>query len=109
MALPNGDVNSAEIGPPDEALAPSEHQHEFLDALDQSGIRPSSDLLALTIGSYVCQARAAGQEDQAVWDFVEPLVRGDVDISDQSADHPSQDEVDSATANYIRIATERLC
>ena len=43
-----------------------------------AGVKPSSDLLALTIGSYVCQARAAKQSDQAVWDFVLPLVRNDV-------------------------------
>lgn len=108
MALPNEDVNQSDSAP-DEYLAPSEHQHEYLDALEVTGISPSSDLMALTIGSYVCQARAAGQDDQAVWDFVEPLVRGDVDTSDQSSDHPSQAEVDSATADYIRIATERLC
>ena len=34
------------------------------------GVTPSSDLSALSIGSYVCQARAARQADQAVWDFV---------------------------------------
>ena len=41
-------------------------------------MKPSSDLTALSIGSYVCQARAARQTDQAVWDFVLPLVRNDV-------------------------------
>ena len=67
--------------------------------------------MALSIGSYVCQARAAGQSDQAVWDFVLPLVRGDVArlacrcvgcVDDRA-------QVDDATAEYIRIATERLC
>ena len=41
-------------------------------------MKPSSDLLALSIGSYVCQAHAARQSDQAVWDFVLPMVRNDV-------------------------------
>lgn len=109
MALPNEDVNQAVVGTPNQHVAPSEHQHEYLDALDDDGVHPSSDLLALTIGSYVCQARAAGQGDQAVWDFVEPLVRGDVDASDESSARPSQSDVDNATASYIRIATERLC
>lgn len=109
MALPSDDVNQVEAGVPDEHIAPSGKQKTYLDALDSAGVRPSSDLLALTIGSYVCQARAAGQDDQAVWEFVEPLVRGDVDTSDQSSAHPSQAEVDTATASYIHIATERLC
>ncbi len=74
---------------------------------------PSSDLSALSIGSYVCQARAARQNDQAVWDFVLPMVRDDVDDSDGddsgALQTPSADDVNSATADYIRIATERLC
>lgn len=74
---------------------------------------PSSDLSALSIGSYVCQARAAKQTDQAVWDFVAPLVRNDVSDSDDTdgarAQAPSAGDIDSATADYIRIATERLC
>jgi hypothetical protein len=109
MALPNAGVNQTQLGGPDQYVAASRQQHEYLGALTQSGVRPSSDLLALTIGSYVCQARAAGQDDQAVWEFVEPLVRGDVDASDQASSHPSHAEVDTATASYIRIATERLC
>lgn len=108
MALPSDDVTQMEALP-DEHVAPSGRQKTYLDALYSAGVRPSSDLLALTIGSYVCQARAAGQDDQAVWEFVEPLVRGDVDTSDQSSAHPSQAEVDTATASYIHIATERLC
>jgi len=74
-------------------------QRAYLDALDAAGVHPSSDLRALSIGSYVCQARAAGQSPQAVWDFVHPLVAGDVHDSD----------VDAATRNYIRVATDRLC
>ena len=73
---------------------------------------PSSDLSALSIGSYVCQAHAAKQDEQAVWDFVAPLVRNDVsdDESDGAiAESPSADDLHSATADYIRIATERLC
>ena len=53
-------------------------QRAYLDALKAAGVRPSSDLLALSIGSYVCQARAAKQSDQAVRDYVTPLVRNDV-------------------------------
>jgi hypothetical protein len=79
-------------------------QRGYLDALNSAGVRPSSDLLALSIGTYVCQARAAKQNDQAVWDFVLPLVR-----SDMRAAHPPAAEVNAATADYIRIATERLC
>ena len=85
----------------------------YLDALRAAGVRPSSDLTALSIGSYVCQARAAKQTDQAVWDFVAPLVRNDVADADTGdgirAMAPSPDEVHSATADYIRIATDRLC
>lgn len=84
-------------------------QRAYLDALKAAGVKPSSDLLALSIGSYVCQARAAKQTDQAVWDFVVPLVRNDVRDETMSAMVPSTGEVTSRTADYIRIATERLC
>lgn len=84
-------------------------QREYLDALDEGGVRPSSDLLALQIGSYVCQAHAARQADQAVWDFVYPMVSADVDKTDERSVKPDATDVDAATRNYIRIATERLC
>jgi hypothetical protein len=84
-------------------------QRAYLDALKAAGVKPSSELQALSIGSYVCQAHAAKQSDQGVWDFVVPLVRSDVRNSHLSSMVPSADEVDSATASYIRIATERLC
>jgi hypothetical protein len=97
---PNGDSN---------ALIVTGQQRAYLDALKAAGVKPSSDLLALSIGSYVCQARAAKQSDQGVWDFVVPLVRSDVRNTHISAMAPTADEVNSATADYIRIATERLC
>jgi hypothetical protein len=97
---PNGDSN---------ALIVTGQQRAYLDALKATGVEPSSDLLALSIGSYVCQARAAKQSDQGVWDFVVPLVRSDVRNTQMSSMAPSTDEVNTATADYIRIATERLC
>ena len=97
---PDGDSN---------ALIVTGQQRAYLDALKAAGVKPSSDLLALSIGSYVCQARAAKQSDQGVWDFVVPLVRSDVRNTHMSAMAPTADEVNSATADYIRIATERLC
>ncbi len=97
---PDGDSN---------ALIVTGQQRAYLDALKTAGVKPSSDLLALSIGSYVCQARAAKQSDQGVWDFVVPLVRSDVRNSHMSSMVPTVDEVNSATADYIRIATERLC
>jgi hypothetical protein len=87
-------------------------QQGYLDALAASGVRPTSKLAALSIGSYVCQARAAHQTDQAVWDFVLPMVRGDVrdmQASSASAAVLPSGEVNSVTADYIRIATEKLC
>ncbi len=84
-------------------------QRSYLDALKATGLRPSSDLLALSIGSYVCQAQAAKQSDQAVRDYVMPLVRSDVRNTEMNAVVPPASEVDAATADYIRIATERLC
>lgn len=85
-------------------------QRTYLDALAVGGVHPSSDLLALSIGSYVCQARAAGQSDQAVWDFVVPLVRDDVaHAHHNSSMAAAASEVHAVTADYIRIATERLC
>ena len=72
-------------------------------------MHPSEDLMALSIGAYVCQARAARQTDQAVWDFVLPLVRNDLSDSHAGSVAPEVGDVDAATADYIRIATERLC
>jgi hypothetical protein len=129
MALPA--AQSTQAGPPGQAGAPAppllsppggqpgdlvetDRQRAYLNALVADGVHPSSDLHALSIGSYVCQARAAKQTDQAVWDFVLPLVRSDLDAHvndgvqiDSMAATASQ--VDAATTGYIRIATERLC
>jgi hypothetical protein len=96
--------------PGDEpALVVTPHQRVYLDALSGAGVTPSSDLVALSIGSYVCQARAANQTDQAVWDFVLPMVRGDVRDSHSTVAPPPAGEVNSVTADYIRIATDKLC
>jgi hypothetical protein len=91
------------------ALVVTPQQRAYLDGLRAAGVKPSSDLIALSIGSYVCQSRAAKQSDQAVWDFVLPLVRSDVRGTGLASMAPSPAEVDEATADYIRIATERLC
>ena len=118
----HGQASAAAPGPPQpggqsNALVVTSQQRAYLDALIGAGMKPSSDLLALSIGSYVCQARTAKQSDKAVWDLVRPLVRNDVRIRrDNSvvapvgpADPPPATEVDAATSDYIRIATERLC
>lgn len=87
----------------------SDRQQGFLDALEAGGITPPSELHALSIGSYVCQARAAGQDDQAVWDYVLPLVRSEVRAAHPDDDIVPPDEVENATAEYIHVATEQLC
>ncbi|PEG36645.1 DUF732 domain-containing protein [Mycolicibacterium duvalii] len=81
------------------ALVVTPRQQDYLDALHAAGIEPASDLTALSIGSYVCQARAAKQPDQAVWDFIAPMVASD----------PDDPAFQNTTADYIRIATDRLC
>lgn len=101
-------------GPQDDTVAPNslkvnDRQRAYLEALEAAGVRPSTDLQALSIGSYVCQARAAKQSDQAVRDYVTPLVRGDVRAQQMNAVAPSPAEVEAVTADYIRIATEHLC
>ena len=110
----HGQSGAQPPGPPQpnadlDPLTVTGQQRAYLDALKAAGVKPSSDLLALSIGSYVCQARAAKQSDQGVWDFVVPLVRSDVRNSHMSSMAPPADEVNSATADYIRTATERLC
>lgn len=85
-------------------------QRSFLDALSAAGVHPSSELEALSIGSSVCQAHAAGQSDQAVWDYIAPMVRSDVaDTPSPSTKTVSDSQVDAVTADYIRIANQRLC
>jgi hypothetical protein len=134
----HGQAGGQPPGPPQpnresNALIVTRQQRDYLDALKAAGVKPSSDLLALSIGSYVCQARAAKQSDQGVWDFVVPLVRSDVRNTHMRSmapptagsdsppaagpdsppaagpDSPPAAEVNSATADYIRIATDKLC
>jgi hypothetical protein len=111
VGLPTSETASAPAQPDAEsnAMLVTGQQRTYLDALNVAGVKPSSDLMALRIGSYVCQARAAKQSDQAVWDVVVPLVRGDVRTARMSTIAPSVDEVNSATTDYIRIATDKLC
>ncbi|MEW5810582.1 MAG: DUF732 domain-containing protein [Actinomycetota bacterium] len=111
-AQPPGEPSGGDAS---NALVVTPRQRAYLDALRSAGVSPSSDLAALSIGSYVCQARAAEQTDQAVWDFVAPLVRNDA--GDPEADgarrsgaaQPSASRLHDETADYIRIATDRLC
>ncbi len=84
-------------------------QREYLDALSGAGVHPSSQLRALSIGSYVCQAHAAGQSDEAVWDYVAPMVRSDVADSHASSQSSPGLQADAAVTTYIRVATARLC
>lgn len=85
-------------------------QQAYLSALTSAGVRPSSELSALSIGSSVCQARAAGQNDQAVWDFIAPRVRSDIaDFRATTPQRAAEIRVNDVTADYIRIATEKLC
>jgi hypothetical protein len=110
-----GATTSALPGQPESPQEPpvqlvvSGRQRLYLDALAAGGVEPSSDLLALRIGSYICQARAAGQTDQAVWDYVYPLVNNDVHHAHIDAMEPTANDVNVATHSYIRIATDRLC
>ena len=115
-ALPGkpGDRGSDLHSPPEGAGQPgavtvTSHQRHYLDALKAAGVRATTELRALSIGSAVCQARAAKQSDQAVWEFILPLVRSDVRGTRPGSMRTPVKEIDSATADYIRIATERLC
>ncbi len=118
MALPTqqteGFVDGIGVPPPQDGnpgrLDLTAAQQGYLDALTAAGIHPSSELRALSIGSYVCQARAAGQRDQAVWEYVAPMVRSDVaDARASTPQSPAAVPADAAIADYIRIASERLC
>lgn len=85
-------------------------QRGYLDALGEAGIDPPTQLRALSIGSYVCQASAAGQSPEAVREYVAPMVRSD--IADANASNPQSASVigvDAAIDGYIRIAGQRLC
>ncbi|MGI9125300.1 MAG: DUF732 domain-containing protein [Mycobacterium sp.] len=91
-------------------LALTGPQRDYLDALAAAGVHPSSELRALSIGSYVCQARAAGQSEQKVWDSVAPMVRSDIaDAHAAAAQTPTAEESEAAVGHYIGIATQRLC
>ncbi|BBY18981.1 DUF732 domain-containing protein [Mycolicibacterium litorale] len=109
-----GEAADSASDPPEVAAQPGAltvtgQQRRYLDALKTAGVRATSDLRALSIGSTVCQAHAAKQSDQAVWEAILPLVRSDVRATRPNSMRVSASEVDDATADYIRIATERLC
>lgn len=108
-ARPDGMLGASRAGGQAEHLTVSPQQQAYLDGLAAAGVQSSDQIMALSIGSYICQARAAKQPEQAVWDFVLPLVRNDVRDVHASAEAPEVDEVHTVTADYIRIATERLC
>lgn len=99
----------SELGDDENAMVVTDQQRAYLNALRYAGVKPSSDLMALRIGSYVCQARAIQRSDQAVWDVVVPLVRGDVPTAHLRSSVPAANEVNAATADYIRIASDKLC
>lgn len=109
LAAPNGTAA--------DGITVTPRQRAYLDALTDAGVRRSTELAALSIGSYICQGRAAGQTDQAVWDFVFPMVRGDIDdlaktrdgdTAPTAATHSALSARET-TAQYLRVATERLC
>jgi Protein of unknown function (DUF732) len=106
-APPEGNAPPQGNEPPaPSTLMVTGQQRAYLDALVADGVHPSSDLLALSIGSYVCQARAGGQSPQAVWDYVHPLVSSDVHNAHMSS---TSADVDDTTDRYIRVASDRLC
>jgi hypothetical protein len=102
-------VAAPDTVPPGVALELTSGQRGYLDALAADGIRPSSDLQALSIGSYVCQARAAGHDQTWVHDHIAPMVRSDVASAQVSAPRAAPVNADAVIAGYIRIAVERLC
>ena len=104
--LPVSPESGRQSGKPE--LTPA--QADYLGALATAGIHSSNDLRALSIGAYVCQARAAGQSDQTVWDSVAPMVRSDViEASTGSPQTPAPTNVDALVGNVIHIATQKLC
>lgn len=85
-------------------------QRAFLDGLQAQGVEFSSELRALSIGSYVCQAHAAGQNEQAVWDGIAPMVRSErAELHAVSPQTVTEVDVHAGTAHYIRIAFQELC
>lgn len=101
----------SDLDPQSGKLLLTPAQRGYLDDLTAAGIRPSSELRALSIGSYVCQARSAGQGDRAVWDHVAPMVRSDLADSQVSTPQSAASGLpaEAAIASYVRIAVARLC
>jgi Protein of unknown function (DUF732) len=104
-----GDLAPPHTGGEPNRLTVTPQQRDYLDALAAAGVHPTSDLKALSIGSAVCQAHAAKQSGQAMWDSIMPLVRSDMRATQVNVVSSRMGEVNAATADYIRIATERLC
>ena len=104
--MPISPESVRQSGQPD----PTAPQRDYLTALADAGIHPSNELRALSIGAYVCQARAAGQSDETVWDPWALMVRSEVIETPRA---PGEPRDDAGRRHRCRgtsfIATQKLC
>lgn len=81
----------------------SDKDKQFLAALEEKGIKPSSPDIALSVATYVCQGIAAGAAESDLTTFVNAMAGSD------AAFDPSKMPVEEAGRIYIDTAKQTYC
>ncbi|WP_067857838.1 DUF732 domain-containing protein [Nocardia shimofusensis] len=81
----------------------SDKDKQFLAALEEKGIKPSSPDIALSVATYVCQGVAAGAAESDLTTFVNAMAGSD------AAFDPSKMPVEEAGRIYIDTAKQTYC
>ncbi|MGL4305895.1 MAG: DUF732 domain-containing protein [Mycobacteriaceae bacterium] len=77
---------------------------KFLDSLKAAGIQYSgTGDLALNTGTYICQAKAAGQNDEQIKIFVLPMV------ASEAAGTGATINAEDVSNKYIQVASANYC
>ncbi|MBF6356878.1 DUF732 domain-containing protein [Nocardia higoensis] len=81
----------------------SDKDKQYLAALEEKGIKPSSPDIALSVATYVCQGVAAGAAESDLTTFVNAMAGSD------AAFDPSKMPVEEAGRIYIDTAKQTYC
>ncbi|HLS75342.1 MAG TPA: DUF732 domain-containing protein [Nocardia sp.] len=81
----------------------SDKDKQFLAALEEKGVKPSSPDIALSVATYVCQGVAAGAPESDLTTFVNAMAGSDASFD------PSKMSVEEAGRIYIDTAKQTYC
>ncbi|WP_040793904.1 DUF732 domain-containing protein [Nocardia higoensis] len=81
----------------------SDKDKQFLAALEEKGIKPSSPDIAISVATYICQGVAAGAAESDLTTFVNAMAGSDASFD------PSKMSVEEAGRIYIDTAEQTYC